>query len=267
MIESAQGSQGSKASVPSWWRTFRISAHLAAIDWRRGWLDHATNTLGPLIAAVALTLFFGAILKGYLQGYVDYGRHVATGVIVWAFISSTTVEASAAFARWSLTLRRSDLPLAAVAAAIALRHTLYFIINMIVLLVVFSLYLWLPLDGLDLLAFLAAIVLLSVFCHAMAAVALLSGGRFRNVIQLVVGIFNVAFLLTPIVWTEHFLGRFEFLVWFNPFRHLVEVVRGPAIGFAADPATWMAAVAVVAGTVLAATWLWRRYAPWVRYWI
>jgi ABC-type polysaccharide/polyol phosphate export permease len=77
----------------------------------------------------------------------------------------------------------------------------------------------------------------------------------------------MAFLLTPIVWTERFLGRFEFLVWFNPFRHLVEIIRGPAMGLAADPATWVAAVVVVAGTVMGATWLWRRYVPWVRYWI
>ena len=85
--------------------------------------------------------------------------------------------------------------------------------------------------------------------------------------QILVGSFNVAFLLTPILWKENFAGRFEFVVKLNPFRHLVEIVRGPVSEGGIDFQAWAVAILVLSATVGLAIWLWRRYEPEVRYWI
>ena len=253
--------------MSSFWSTVRISFHFSAIDLRRRWFDYAANILGPYIAAAVITIFFGAILKGYLQGYADYARHVVIGIIVWSYVSSTTVEGSAVLSRWPLIVRYSDVPLLAVAMSIVWRHSVYFAINLLLALSLLIAFMDFSLDWPAWIQLAAAAIAIVVLCHGLTVVAMVCGGRFRGMNQILVGSFNVAFLLTPILWKENFAGRFEFVVKLNPFRHLVEIVRGPVSEGGIDFQAWAVAILVLSATVGLAIWLWRRYEPEVRYWI
>lgn len=253
--------------MASFERQVRISLHFCAIDLRRRWLDHLTNILGPYLAAGVLTIFFGAILKEYLQGYADYGRHVILGLIVWSYISSTAVEGSGLLSRWPLILRYTDVPILSVAMSVVWRYSIYFLINLSIALTLLHLFLDLSFGWSDAFQLVASVIVLTVLCHSLTILAMLGGGRFRGMSQLLVGIFNIGFLLTPILWKEHFAGRFDFIVRLNPFRHIVEIVRIPASGEGPDAQAWVVAVVVAAATLTLAIRLWRRYEPEVRYWI
>jgi ABC-type polysaccharide/polyol phosphate export permease len=245
-------------------QSIRISVQFAAIDLRRRWFDHAANILGPYLAAIALTLFFGAVLKEYLQGYVDY---LTIGLVVWVFVSSTTVDACAAFARWSPILRYADVPALAIPMSVALRHSVYFAINMTIALFLLAVATDFSVDWSISIKLLAAGAVLIFACFALAALAFLGGGRFRDVTQLVVGVLNVAFLLTPILWKEHFLGRFDFLAKFNPFRYLIEIIRHSLYGEGSEIEIWFAATLISVASLALAVWLWRRHEPRLRYWL
>lgn len=248
-------------------QSIRISIQFAAIDLRRRWLDHAANILGPYLAALVLTVFFGAVLKEYLQGYIDYARHLVVGLVVWVYLSSTIVEGCAAFARWSPILRYADVSVLAIPMSVALRHSVYFVINMMIALVFLAMATDFSINWPVSIKLLAAGIVLMIACLALAALAFLGGGRFRDITQLVVGALNVAFLLTPILWKEHFLGRFDFLAKLNPFRHLVEIVRRAVYGEGVGIGTWLAAILISAASLALAVWLWRRHENRLRYWL
>ena len=56
------------------------------------------------------------------------------------------------------------------------------------------------------------------------------GTRFRDIKPLASSIMAAGTLITPIMWKKDMLGKYENYVYFNPFTHIIEVVRAPLIG-------------------------------------
>ena len=66
-----------------------------------------------------------------------------------------------------------------------------------------------------------------------AAVTLLIGmvsARFRDIPQLINSIVQIVFFVTPIMWKPELLRTRSYIAEFNPFYHLVEIVRAPLLG-------------------------------------
>jgi ABC-2 type transport system permease protein/lipopolysaccharide transport system permease protein len=58
----------------------------------------------------------------------------------------------------------------------------------------------------------------------------LLSARFRDIPQIIASLVQVVFFVTPIIWQPEMLkGRTMILDW-NPFYHLVEIVRSPLLG-------------------------------------
>lgn len=53
--------------------------------------------------------------------------------------------------------------------------------------------------------------------------------RFRDIPIIFQNLFSISFFATPIIWTENMLldTKFEFLLIYNPFYHLIEIIRDP----------------------------------------
>jgi lipopolysaccharide transport system permease protein len=54
--------------------------------------------------------------------------------------------------------------------------------------------------------------------------------RFRDVPQIVSSSTQVIFFLTPVLWKPELLGRHRYIADWNPFYHLIEIVRAPLLG-------------------------------------
>jgi lipopolysaccharide transport system permease protein len=58
----------------------------------------------------------------------------------------------------------------------------------------------------------------------------MSSARFRDIPQIVASVVQIVFFITPIMWKPEFIGPRSYLVGFNPFFHLIEMVRAPLLG-------------------------------------
>lgn len=104
----------------------------------------------------------------------------------------------------------------------------------------------------------------------MGTIFALIGARFNDLGQLVSNISIFLFLLTPIIWypeqmpADNFRGQF---MRFNPFFHLVTIFRAPILGEPVGLSTLVYVGVMTVVGLVAATFLYRRYARFVPLWI
>ena len=91
--------------------------------------------------------------------------------------------------------------------------------------------------------------------------------RLRDVPPIVESVMRIAFLAMPIVWTPELLSERAWLRAFNPFHHLVEVVRAPLLGELPAAEFWLAVGAVTVVGWAAALALFARCRGRIAYWL
>ncbi|MEE8393990.1 MAG: ABC transporter permease, partial [Rhodospirillales bacterium] len=219
----------------------RFAAFCAWVDIRnlfaRTRLGTLWNSIGLFIIIAAIGVFFGAILKGELTGYGEYIPFLATGILVWAFLSVTINESCSVFGTRAQVLRHTAYPFAATPLILMLKNLFILVQNMFLAMIVYVLFFWSV--EIDFLSLLPGLFLVAVNVLWISLLAAIACTRFRDLPQLVSGTLHLGFFLTPIIWQEHFLGRYIFLVELNPFYHLVSLVRLPLLGIATPTATWV----------------------------
>ena len=101
----------------------------------------------------------------------------------------------------------------------------------------------------------------------MALVAAVLSTRYRDVPQIIANIIQVLFFLTPIFWSPESLPQRPVFVHFNPFFHLIELVRAPLLGASVSAETWIfCAIGAVGGWIITAL-LYRRAFARIAYWV
>jgi ABC-type polysaccharide/polyol phosphate export permease len=225
----------------------RFSAYGAWIDIRnhfgRTRLGTLWNALGLTALIAALGLFFGTILKNELAGYAAYLPFLTAGVLVWAFLSASINQSCSVFGTRAQTLRHTAQPFAAIPISTVMRNLIIFLQNTVLAVIIYgvvfgSFPVHLP-------AFITGAVLVAANVLWISALAALACIRFRDLPQLIAGTLNVAFFLTPILWQEHFLGRYAILADINPAYHLISLVRLPLLGGAPTALSWMVGLAML----------------------
>ncbi len=218
----------------------RFSAYMAWIEirnnFRRTYLGTLWNTLGIVIFVVLLGTFFGAILKKNLMGFDTYIPFLSAGILVWSFLSSSINESSSIFATKAQTFRYSDYPFIVIPLSISIKNLFVFIQNIFVFYIIFAIFFDIP--AIKPVSLILSILLISFNIIWLSVLSAISCIRFRDLPQFISGILYIGFLLTPILWTEQFLGRYQYLLEFNPLHHLVNVVRNPLLGTAPSLKTW-----------------------------
>jgi lipopolysaccharide transport system permease protein len=91
--------------------------------------------------------------------------------------------------------------------------------------------------------------------------------RFRDIPPIVNSVMQMAFFISAVIWKPSQLGRHEWLLAFNPFFTLLEVVRAPLLGSVPSLAVWGSAL--LSSVVLwAASWmLFARVRGRIAFWI
>jgi ABC-2 type transport system permease protein/lipopolysaccharide transport system permease protein len=111
---------------------------------------------------------------------------------------------------------------------------------------------------------LALVVLNAVF--AALTLGVLSA-RFRDIPQIVASVVQLLFFLTPIMWKAEMLGPRASFVIYNPFYHMVEIVRAPLLGqWPTTMSVTTALVLTLANAALAVV-LFARFRARIAYWV
>ena len=223
-------------------RRWRMWVYLGSLEIKQ---RYRRTLLGPFWITIALALFVGAcsVIYGVLfkQDVAAYMPYVAAGYISWAFISGYIGEAASVFIQNEGFIKQIKLPVMIYPLKMLWRMILTFFHHMIVLLLVLLAFSEISISGL----FMAALGLL-VNCIAVlgaGTILALYSVRNRDIPVLVNSIFQILFLITPIIWPASALGTRMEIAQFNPFFHMIEAIRSPILGGSLE--VWLGHITVI----------------------
>jgi ABC-2 type transport system permease protein len=167
----------------------------------------------------------------------DYLPYLASGFVIWGLISSLVQDGSAAFITGEGLIRQLAAPLSIHVYRVACSNFLIFMHNVWIVFVVLLWYGKNP--SWPVLLVIPAIALVLVNGLWMGLLLGLLSARFRDIPQIVASIVQVMFFLTPIIWKPHMIAGRPAILHLNPFYYLVEVVRGPLLGYLPAAEIWV----------------------------
>lgn len=209
--------------------------------------------LGPLYASL-----FGLDLKSYLP-------FLAIGVIVWGFITGTLNDGCSVFMAAGPIMKQVRLPRLLHVMHAMWRNVITFAHNVPIFLVVMW-YAEVPF-GWGTLAIVPGIVIVVLCLTAWVVILAIACARFRDVVPIVGSVLSLAFFVTPVMWNPATQRVPQWLVWFNPFAALLELIRAPLLGQSVYwPVLGCALLATGVSVTVAALML-ARYRAAIVYWI
>lgn len=227
------------------------------------------SLLGPFWLTASMGVFVGALglisTTLFKQDVHLTLPYIATGVIFWGFLTSAITEGANCFISREGYIRNVPLPVSVHLYQMLMRNLIVWLFNMAIYLVVLAVFGVNP--GWGALLFLVGGPLFLINAAWMALVAGILSTRFRDIPQVIASLLQVVFFLTPIFWSTATLpDRPAFIAW-NPFYHLLAIVRDPLIGEVPPAESWFAATALALAGCLVAVRLYRRAQPRIAYWV
>jgi len=241
-------------------RDLADAARLWRLCWTLAWLDIRLRYRGSMLGPFWLTLSTAAMVGSMGVVYAllfhmnsrEYLPFLALSLVLWGYLSGLVTEGCMSFTVVEGMIRSVRMPYALYAARVVVRNMVVLAHNVVVIVVVYALLrVWpgtravlaLPGVALWLVDSLAVCVLLGAVC-----------ARFRDIPPIVGSIMQMAFFISAIIWKPSQLGAQEWMLVFNPFFSLMEVVRAPLLGEFASAAVWASAL-VYSAAMCAVTWL------------
>jgi ABC-2 type transport system permease protein/lipopolysaccharide transport system permease protein len=91
--------------------------------------------------------------------------------------------------------------------------------------------------------------------------------RFRDIPQVINSVVQILFFLTPVFWKPESLKGHAYVTEYNPFFHLLEVVRAPLLGGFPAAENYVAALLITLANVGVSIYLFTRFRGRIAYWI
>ena len=215
-----------------------------------GWYDfelqYRRAFIGPLweiiivgVWVAGLGLLFGRLL-GLDQG--DYLVYMASGVVLWQYMSSTLTTGANVFVVNSRQIVSINNPL----YTYVLRNVVEHLVKLCIHSLVFVAVMIITRTPVKMAMLLAVPGLLVLVLTTLWAVPLLGfiGTRFRDFTHLLRAGMRFLFFATPVFWYADGLDDRAYLANYNPFTHFLEIVRAPLIGDPASLSSWGVVLAI-----------------------
>ena len=251
-------------------RAFHLWGRLGLQDIRR---RYRRSLLGPFwltismgVLVAALGTLYSALLRVEIGVYAPY---LALGFIIWALISGLITDGCNAFISAENIIKQTNLPLTVHVYRMAWCNVLAFCHNATIFVVVAILFTIWP-GWIGLLA-LPGLILLCLNGIWVGLLLGLVSARFRDVPPIVASLVRIAFFATPIIWMPELMPSralmLALVLDFNPFFHVLELVRTPLLGEAPGIASWIAVSCTTLGGWIVTLALFRRCRGRIAYWV
>jgi lipopolysaccharide transport system permease protein len=237
------------------------------------WLDITLRYRGSMLGPFWLTLSTAAMVgtMGVVYAILfrmnvrDYLPFLALSLVLWGYLSTLVTEGCLTYTLVEGMIRSMRMPYSLYAARIVVRNLLVLAHNVVVIVAVYALLrIWpganalmvLPGLVLWLLDSLAVCVLLGALC-----------ARFRDIPPIVGSVMQMAFFISAVIWKPAQLGAQEWVLAFNPFFTLLEVVRAPLLGDLPGLRVWASALAWSAALCGTSWVLFARVRDRIAFWV
>jgi len=210
--------------------------------WTLAWLDiklrYRGSVLGPFWLTLSTAVMVGA-MGGLYAGLFrmdlrQYLPFLVLSLVLWGFLSTLVGDASVGYTASEGLIRSVRMPFTLYAARIVVRNVLVLAHNLLVVIVVFAIFgAWPGVSGL------LAIPGFTLWLIDGFALSILLGAlcaRYRDIPPIVGSVLQIAFFVTPVIWQPELVGPDRrWLLPFNPFNALMEMVRSPLLGAVPSP--------------------------------
>lgn len=221
-----------------------------------------TISMGVMIGTIGLV--FGQIFNTPMQEYLPF---LTVGMILWTFVSSVLLEGCSGFIAAEGIIKQLPIPLFVHILRVGWRNAIILAHNLIILplafLAVGKSFSWLMFFSLP------GMLLLAINLLWMALVLGLLCARYRDLPQIVGSALQVVFYLTPIMWMPSLLPKHAgaHMLNFNPFYHLVEIVRAPLLGQLPSRLNFEVSIALAIVGWVIAIGIYGRYKRRIAFWL
>lgn len=249
-----------------------------ALQWRLWYLigsgemrrRYARSRLGQLwiILTSAIAVSTIGLVWSYLwaQPVREILPYIAVGLVVWQLISAILIESTTLLPANIRYFHNQYMPTSTIVFALAFRHSATFFMNLIFPLIL-SLSLGLRPSSSALFA-IPGVLLTLIWCLWTSLMLSILCARYRDIIQVVNNLVQVAIFLTPVLWMPELLStRAQDLLPWNPFAVFVAIVRDPLLGRDVSWAYWVSAVIFSLGGFCASLPFLGRGRRHIVYWI
>jgi homopolymeric O-antigen transport system permease protein len=225
--------------ISSW----RLSHFLAWQDIKQ---RYRRSTLGP----IWMTLSFGIQIftMGFLSAALFGGRleksfpYVCAGMLLWSLITQTVSDGAGLFVASARYITQIKCPLSVFLIQTIWRNIIIAGHNVAIYVAIALYFVVIPSPSIVLwpLGFFLVVTCLSW----MALVAAVVSARYRDVPPIITNVFAVLFWLTPLIYFPEQLGKKRFIADYNPFTHMIALVREPLLGATPSLNDWLVVLAL-----------------------
>ncbi|MGL3213535.1 ABC transporter permease [Bradyrhizobium sp. BR 1433] len=255
-----------------------IADVVSAIQQRRLWLRLGWNdilqryrrsVLGPLWLTVSMAIMIVSLGLLYAQLFQipvdDFLPYLCVGFVVWGYFSSFLIEAGSLFVASESYIKQIRLPYVLYVCRATWSKLIIFAHNFVIYLGVVAYFQSWP--GLPALLALPGLLLLTLNGALSTLLIGMISARFRDIPQVIGSLVQILFFITPIMWKPDVLKERIFIAEWNPFYHLLQVVREPLLGEVPSVATYAVVATITLVNFVAVGLFFARYRERISYWV
>jgi lipopolysaccharide transport system permease protein len=238
-----------------------------------GWNDilqkYRRSLLGPLwltasmaIMVISLGVVYAQLFKMPLSHFMPF---LSVGLLIWGYISMLLGESGSLFTGAESYIKQVRLPYSVYIYRFVWSKVIIFAHNFVIYLgIIIYFEIW---PGAVALYAIPGFLLVT-FNGAVASVYLgMASARFRDIPQIIASFIQILFFITPIMWKPETLGHDSSLIAFNPFFHLLEIVRSPLLGQVPSEENYVAVALITIVNVALAAAFFVRFRSRISYWV
>jgi ABC-2 type transport system permease protein/lipopolysaccharide transport system permease protein len=255
------------------WRDIVEGIALWRLWLRLGWNDilqrYRRSVLGPFwvtASTAAMVVALGVLYaKLFDQRIDDFIPFFCAGLLVWNLIASYLTEGGTLFTGSESYIKQIRLPFSMYVYRSSWAKVIIFAHNFIIYIgVLIYFHIWPGFISLLAIPGLMLVVLNGTIVSFTIGIV---SARFRDIPQLINSIVQMLFFLTPIFWKPESLRGHAYVTDFNPFFHLIEIVRAPLLGNLPSTKNYLAVMLLTLINLAIASAFFSRFRARIAYWI
>ena len=240
---------------------------------RLGWNDilqrYRRSMLGPFwltasmaVMVIALGILYAELFNTPIHDFLPF---LCVGLLVWNMMSSFLIEGGTLFTGAESYIKQIRLPYSVYVYRSSWSKLIIFGHNLIIYFGVL-LYFGIWPGAVALLAIPGLLLVLVNGAAATLCIGMMSA-RFRDVPQLINSVVQIVFFVTPIMWKPELLHSRAYIAEFNPFYHLMEIVRAPLLGSLPSANSYLAVLAITLINMIFVGAFFARFRSRISYWV
>jgi lipopolysaccharide transport system permease protein len=248
--------------IARWRLWFRLGWNDIAQRYRRSVLGPFWLTASMAIMVATLGVVYAELFNQPMEQFLPF---FCVGLLVWNLIASYLIEGGSLFTGSESYIKQIRLPFSLYVYRASWAKLIIFFHNFVIYIGVLIFFrIWPGMVSLLAIPGLVLVVLNGTIANLTIGIV---SARFRDIPQVINSVVQILLFLTPIFWMPSSLKGHAYITDFNPFYHLVEVVRAPLLGSAPTSANYLAVLLLTLFNVAIAGLFFTRFRSRIAYWI